>query len=216
MNSSVPKQFMELAGKPVLIHTLERFQDIADHLILVLPENQLKTWEHIREKYPFNIRLTVTTGGETRFDSVKNGLEQIFETDGLVAIHDAVRPFVSELTIEKSYRSAEEHGSGVVSVPVKDSIRKVSPDNSVALNRDDYHLMQTPQTFRLPLILKAYENASGKSFTDDASVFENDGNKVFLLQGAYENLKITTPEDLYFGEAILKFQSSNANKFMQR
>lgn len=205
MQSVIPKQFLELGGIPVIFHTLMKFQDLADHMVVVLPKDQLETWEHLRARFIPDLRVYVAEGGSTRSESVRNGLAQIYELDGVVAIHDAVRPFVSEIVIENSYRMAYEKGSAVVAVPVKDSIRKVSGENSVALDRSEYYLMQTPQTFRLPLIKKAYDNLTGE-FTDDASVFEADGQKVHLLEGGYDNIKITTPDDLYFGEAILKYQ----------
>jgi 2-C-methyl-D-erythritol 4-phosphate cytidylyltransferase len=208
MQSVVPKQFLELDGIPVIFHTLMKFQDIADHIIVVLPRDQMETWEKLKEKYHPHYRLYTAEGGVTRSESVRSGLEQIYESDGLVAIHDAVRPFVSEIVIENSYRQAAEKGSAVVAVPVKDSIRKVTDGVSVALDRSEYYLMQTPQTFRLPLIKKAYANVKGE-FTDDAAVFEADGQTVHLINGTYDNLKITTPEDLHFGEAILKMGRQN-------
>jgi len=213
MNALVPKQFLLLNKKPVLIHTLIRFAPIADHIILVLPEEQLEIWGQLSRQYKLEISPSIVVGGSSRFASVKNGLKQLEGKDGLVAIHDAVRPFVSGAIIEESYRYAEEKGSGVVAVPVKDSIRKEVGGKSEALDRKDYRLMQTPQTFRLPALLKAYENASSSTFTDDASVFEADGNTIFLIEGAYENIKITTPEDIYLGEAILKYQQHNTHSF---
>lgn len=206
MGTDIPKQFLEIQGKPILIHTLLKFQEIVDKVIIVLPKDQFHHWNELQKRFNLNMRIDLAEGGETRFDSVKNGLGLIYQLDGLVAVHDAVRPFVSEITIEKAFISAEKNGSGVVAVPVKDSIRRKDADQNIALDRNYYYLMQTPQTFRLPLLKKAYQNAKGKNFTDDASVFEADGNEVKLIDGSYDNIKITTPEDLFLAEAILKFQ----------
>lgn len=205
MQSALPKQFLKLAGKPVLIHTLQKFLFLADKVVLVLPAQYESLWEELQNSYGLSTVAWVP-GGATRFESVRNGLEAVAEQEGVVAVHDAVRPFVSRSVILQTFEHAEEKGSAVVAVPVRDSIRQVTGNRSRALDRSKFMLIQTPQTFRLSLLREAYKVCNFNGFTDDASVFEAAGNTVELLPGSYENIKITTPEDLFLGEAILKFQ----------
>jgi 2-C-methyl-D-erythritol 4-phosphate cytidylyltransferase len=211
--SDTPKQFVELNGKPVLLHTLEAFFQYSGNItvVLVLPEDDLSTWQEIAKKYHFRRPLIVQTGGASRFHSVKNGLEAIPNT-GLVAIHDGVRPLVTTDIIAASFRLAQVHGCAITSVKPKDSIRMddKSPDGagSVAVDRSLYRLIQTPQTFNVGLIKKAYSAAEDAELTDDASVAEKAGYPVYLFEGCYENIKITTPEDLLFAQAILNHRSS--------
>jgi 2-C-methyl-D-erythritol 4-phosphate cytidylyltransferase len=200
-----PKQFLELCGKPILLHTLDAFfrcdQNI--NVILVLPPGDIETWKTIVKKYNFNHPVILQQGGNTRFQSVKNGLKKI-EGDGLVAIHDGVRPLVSEAIIRASFILAAAHSSAVASVTLKESLRITDHNKSQAVDRSHYRLIQTPQTFDLALIRKAYETIEDASLTDDASVAERAGHTIHLFDGSYENIKITTPEDLLFAEAILK------------
>jgi len=172
-------------------------------VIVVLPSSHFETFKNEVLHHCDSQELILAEGGETRFHSVKNGLYCI-QSNSLVAIHDAVRPLVSKRTILTSFKSAEEKGSAVVSVPLKDSIRKVSSqDKNTALNRSDYYLVQTPQTFQSELLLKAYECEFRDTFTDDASVLEASGNNIHLVEGDYKNIKITTPEDLVIANALL-------------
>ena len=205
ISSKTPKQFLELNGLPVLMHTLLTFyrysQDIT--VILVLPEDDLQTWQSLCARYKFTQPLILQKGGETRFQSVKKGLEKI-ENDGLVAIHDGVRPLVSENIIATSFRLAAVHQSAIAAMPLKESIRMIDHDNTRAVDRSKYRLIQTPQTFSVSLIKKAYEMQEDLSLTDDASVAENSGHVISLFEGSYENVKITTTEDLIIAEALLK------------
>ena len=205
ISSKTPKQFLELNGLPVLMHTLLTFyrysQDIT--VILVLPEDDLQTWQSLCARYKFTQPLILQKGGETRFQSVKKGLEKI-ENDGLVAIHDGVRPLVSENIIATSFRLAAVHQSAIAAMPLKESIRMIDHDNTKAVDRSKYRLIQTPQTFSVSLIKKAYEMQEDLSLTDDASVAENSGHVISLFEGSYENVKITTTEDLIIAEALLK------------
>jgi len=205
ISSKTPKQFLELNGLPVLMHTLLTFyrysQDIT--VILVLPEDDLQTWQSLCARYKFTQPLILQKGGETRFQSVKKGLEKI-ENDGLVAIHDGVRPLVSENIIATSFRLAAIHQSAIAAMPLKESIRMIDHDNTKAVDRSKYRLIQTPQTFSVSLIKKAYEMQEDLSLTDDASVAENSGHVISLFEGSYENVKITTTEDLIIAEALLK------------
>jgi 2-C-methyl-D-erythritol 4-phosphate cytidylyltransferase len=197
MGTTTPKQFLLLDGKPVIVRTIEQFLAYAPaiRLILVLPQAHLALWEEIQSVHLPTVSIKVTQGGLERFDSVKAGLDLI-DQDGLVAIHDAVRPYVSVQTIRDSFKSAERHGSGVAAVPLKDSIREVKGRVSKARDRAKFRLVQTPQTFRVNEIKDAFAQATHSTFTDDASVYEWAGYEVTLIAGSYNNTKITTPEDL--------------------
>ncbi|MCY7350008.1 MAG: 2-C-methyl-D-erythritol 4-phosphate cytidylyltransferase [Cytophagaceae bacterium] len=209
MGSAVPKQFLQLAGKPILVHTIEKFLAYsADvQIILVLPQADFPRWTTLKSDYSFIHSFThsiiETEGGATRFQSVRNGLACV-EGNGLVAIHDAVRPLVSVEIIGRSFAAAAQHGSGIVAVSAKDSIRQVlGRDKTIALDRSTLRLVQTPQTFRVDLIKKAFEQPESPLFTDDASVAEAAGFPIHLVEGAYENIKITTSGDLVVAEALL-------------
>lgn len=197
MKSATPKQFLLLHGEPVIVKTIRQFLDFDPliEIVVVLPESHLQALTELEEFYPFISTATSVIGGTTRSHSVSNGLRMI-PSEGLVAIHDAVRPFVQVETIRKSFESAVKHGSGIAVVPLKDSIRELNSNNSRARNRDNYVLVQTPQTFRVEEIKKAYDLAGATSASDDATVYENAGFEVRLVEGDYGNIKITTPEDL--------------------
>ncbi len=207
MKSEIPKQFILLNQKPILLHTIEAFlnYDLNIQVVLVLPQNDLNYWNHIENNYDFDKnRVSIVFGGETRFHSVKNGLQFLKDQNGLVAIHDAVRPFITNQIIDASFVSAKENGSGVVAVPLKDSIRFSDENGNRAMLRENFYLIQTPQTFQLKEILDAFDVDYQSIFTDDASVYEHFGKKIVLVNGSYQNIKITTPEDLLFGKAILE------------
>ena len=208
MKSTVPKQFAIVAGKPVLMHTFDVFRkyDPEIEFILVLPENEMDRWNQLVVKYSFNLKYQLAFGGETRFHSVKNGLDQIQE-DGIVFIHDGVRPLVSASTIRKCEQMACEKGNAVPVVPVAESIRKVKHDNNKAVDRSCYFLVQTPQTFQTRLIKNAYRQDFSPLFTDDASVVETAGEKINLVEGNRENIKITFPEDIHLVSFLLEKNS---------
>ena len=199
MKSDIPKQFIKVGGLPILMHTLKRFKeaDSEIELILVLPESQLDYWKELCSKYPA-VPHQLVKGGKTRFQSGLNGL-QVIGNEGLVAIHDGVRPFVSVDIINESFKVAAEKGTAVVSVPSKDSVRV----NGKSIDRSTVRIIQTPQTFQITLIKKAFETEELDSFTDDASVAEHAGFEINLIEGNYENIKITTPEDLLWAEVII-------------
>ncbi|MBL7849558.1 MAG: 2-C-methyl-D-erythritol 4-phosphate cytidylyltransferase [Cyclobacteriaceae bacterium] len=205
IKSSLPKQFIELCGKPVLFHTLEAFHRYSPQvqIVLVLPADDFETWHALVKKHDFSIPLVLQTGGETRFQSVKRGLEKV-EGPGLVAIHDGVRPLVSENIIGASYRLAAVHGTAVAAVRLKESIRMTDQDTTRAMDRSKFRLIQTPQTFDIDVIKKAYEQREDPALTDDASVAERAGHPISLFEGSYENIKITTAEDLVVAEALLR------------
>ena len=205
MKSAVPKQFLPLNGLPVLFHTIKAFHKYSNEItiILVLPEDEMVTWHELVVKYEFSIPVKLVKGGDTRFMSVKNGLDQIEDDRGLVTVHDGVRPLVSKDIIAASFRLAAVHGSAVAAVRLKESIRIADQDATKALDRSKYRLVQTPQAFELALIKQAYTIKEEEDLTDDASVVERTGNKISLFEGSYKNIKITTPEDLFIAEAIL-------------
>jgi len=211
MNASVPKQFMFINKKPILCYTIDKFRayDTEINIVLVLPKADISYWDKLVKDYVINLhKLIIIEGGKTRFESVKNGLLAIKDIDGSVAVHDGVRPFVSIRAIQESFDSSLKYGSGVLAVDVKDSIRHCTEKGNTALVREEYKMIQTPQTFNLKLLKEAYQIAYQIFFTDDASVYEHSGHKIYLVNGDYNNIKITTPEDLVFAEAILNTENN--------
>lgn len=205
IRSAVPKQYIELCGLPILMHSIDAFYRYSTEvtLILVLPKDDRPMWRGLCEKYNFQRPYLLQDGGETRFQSVRNGL-RLIDGEGLVAIHDGVRPLVSEDIIGASFRLAAVHQSAVASVRLKESIRITDQDKTKAVDRSKYRLIQTPQTFLVSLIKPAYEIREEESMTDDASVAEHAGHRISLFEGSYENLKITTQEDLIVAEALMR------------
>jgi 2-C-methyl-D-erythritol 4-phosphate cytidylyltransferase len=205
IQSHIPKQYLEVNGLPILLHTINAFFRYSEHItvILVLPHDDFTRWSELCEKFQFNKPIILQQGGDTRFQSVKNGLEKI-DGDGLVAIHDGVRPLVSEDIIGASFRLAAVHKSAVAAVRLKESIRMTDQDNTKAVDRSRFRLIQTPQTFDVRLIKQAYTIKEDQSLTDDASVAERSGHVISLFEGSYENIKITTQEDLIVAEALMR------------
>lgn len=205
MNNNLLKQFLELAGKPVLMHTFDAFFRFDPNMefILVLPEKEQKTWSELCRTFSFNIEHRVANGGATRFESVKNGLQLISE-EGIVFIHDGVRPLVSLQTLTNCLQSAEIHGNALPVIPVSESVRYIDNSGNRSLDRSKYFLVQTPQTFRTAIIKAAYRQTFSDIFTDDASVLENTGQAIFTVEGNRENIKITYPEDLEFAEVLMQ------------
>lgn len=205
MGSELPKQFLPIGGKPVLMHTLEAFHrfDSGIDLVLVLPEEQQKYWKQLCDEYRFTIRHLVADGGETRFHSVKNGLALV-SGPGLVAVHDGVRPFVSQEVIRRCYTMAATKQAVIPVVDIVETVRQVAGSGSRTVSRDDYKLVQTPQVFDAGLLKEAYARDFMPSFTDDASVVEAMGVPVYLVEGNRENIKITTPFDLKIAATLLE------------
>ena len=205
MQSDIPKQFLELKGIPVLMHTINVFYNYSSDItiILVLPKAEFDYWNTLCHDYQFDVEVILQEGGETRFHSVRNGLEKINE-NGLVAIHDAVRPLVDERIIHESFRLAETSGSAIASVNLIESMREVEENSSFSVDRTKYKMIQTPQTFKVADIKNAYEQQYEISFTDDASVAEKFGIKILLFNGDHRNIKITTKEDLILAESLFK------------
>lgn len=209
MGENIPKQFLELNGKPILMHTIEKFYQTFQNLtiILALPENQFDFWEELCYKYGFtNIPHEIVAGGKMRFHSVQNALAKVNE-EGIVAVHDGVRPLVSSKTIVACFEMAQKFGIAIPVVDLVDSIRYVSKTENKAVNRSCYKSVQTPQCFKTSLIKQAYLQPYSESFTDDASVVEAIGEKICLVEGNKENIKITSPEDLVVATTYLKLQN---------
>lgn len=205
MGAEIPKQFMELLGKPVLMHTLEVFHkyDANAELILVLPEMQKDYWSGLCGNHVFSIPHQVVSGGDNRFLSVRNGLRKI-DGEGIVFIHDGVRPLVSPETLGRCFEMALKSGNAIPVLPVNESLRKTESDQTISVDRSLYFSVQTPQTFRTGQILEAFRQAYDPAFTDDASVAEKAGFSIHLVEGNRENIKITSPSDLIVAEAFLQ------------
>ncbi len=208
MGGEIPKQFRLIAGRPVLMRTVEAFlaaySDI--HVVLVLPHAQQAYWAALCQDYAFRTPMTIADGGATRFHSVQNGLALIPDEDEcIVGVHDGVRPFVSPEVIRRCYENARTQGATVPVVPVVETVRQLLPDGSSrSVDRDEYRLVQTPQTFPLSMLRRAYAQPYVPAFTDDASVVQSLGLPVYLVEGNRQNIKLTTPEDLMLAEAICK------------
>jgi 2-C-methyl-D-erythritol 4-phosphate cytidylyltransferase len=205
MKSSIPKQFIELNGKPILMHTLEKFYCAKSsiNLIVVLPKSHQSTWNTLCLKHQFTISHQVCEGGTSRFQSVKNGLA-LCKEESIIAVHDGVRPLITPDFILNIYKEAESKKAVIPVRPVVESIRKVKGDCSESLDRSMYYSVQTPQCFTSGLLHRAYQQEEQNTFTDDASVVEFLGEKVHLFEGEADNIKITTPKDLLLAEEILK------------
>ncbi len=209
MNSLLPKQFLTVAGKPILMHTIEKFHksQYQPKIILVLSPQDLETWKMQIEEFGFKIPYSIVSGGKERFFSVKNALDTITETNAFVAIHDAVRPLVSLSTIDNCYKNAIAKGNAITVIGSKDSVRIAADDKTRAIPRSQVYLVQTPQTFSAEQLKIGYEQEFSDDFTDDASVVEKAGYRIFLEEGDHFNIKITYQEDLVVAEALLKNQS---------
>lgn len=203
MGAELPKQFLPIGGKPILMHTLEAFRecDSSMKIILVLPFEQQTFWKQLCEEHRFTVEHMVADGGETRFHSVKNGLALV-TTPGLVGVHDGVRPFVSSQVIKRCYELAVMYKAVVPVVDIVETVREVTTEGNHTVDRNNYKLVQTPQVFDVELLKQAYSQAYTSFFTDDASVVEAMGIPVFLTEGNRENIKITTPFDLKIGGAL--------------
>ena len=205
MGSDLPKQFIPVVGKPVLMHTIEAFYDFDNNIniILVLPVSHQEYWKELCTEYKFTIPHTIVYGGETRFHSVKNGLELI--TEGIVGIQDGVRPFGSKEMIGRCFDAAKQYKAVIPVINSTDSLREMTGDaNSRIIDRSKIRLVQTPQVFHSTILKEAYTTEYKDHFTDDASVVEAIGMDIHLVDGEVTNIKITTPLDLKIGKLIAK------------
>jgi len=213
MGTDVPKQFLPLLGMPLMCYAVQAFAAaIPDiHLILVLPADQLGSAQTVLRSYIGKIKVTTVAGGETRYHSVKNGLKQVTD-DGVVFVHDGARPLISQEMIMRCYKQAVEKGSAIPAISVTESIRLIDNGASQSLDRDQLRIIQTPQTFKTEVLLPAFQQGYHSSFTDEASVVEAFGTKVFLIEGMPENIKVTWPHDLSIAEALLNARKSNISR----
>ena len=210
MGSDIPKQFLPIGGKPVLMRTLERFREYSPDLqiILVLPKAQQDYWQRLCQEYDFRVEYQLTDGGETRFHSVQHGLALIpDDAEGVVGVHDGVRPFPSIDVIRNCYETAREKKAVIPVIPVVETVRHLQGNISETVPRDEYRLVQTPQCFDIQLLKAANKQAYNDSFTDDASVVEAFGFNITLVEGNRENIKITTPYDLNIAEMLCNINS---------
>lgn len=205
MQNPVPKQFIELLGKPILMHTIEKFNAAIPGInCIVVIANPLRDgWERLCTKHRFAIPNQIAIGGETRFHSVRNGLALVPD-NCIVGIHDAARPLVSEQTIINSFKTAEKKGNACPTIAINESLREVNGEDNRAIDRSKYFIIQTPQCFQSTLIKKAFQQEYNPMFTDEASVLESMGGKINLIEGNPENIKITTQKDLIIAEALMK------------
>ena len=208
MASSIPKQFLSINNEIVLMKSIRSFHEFDSTLkiIVAIPENHIPYWHDLCNKHNFTIEHIVVKGGQTRYHSVKNALEKVAK-DGVVAIHDGVRPLVSQTTIEQVFEIAEINGNAVPYIDLVDSIRFIDSDINKPVDRNKYKLIQTPQAFDCNLIKKAYKQSWDESFTDDASLVEKFGIKINLVPGNRENIKITSQIDLKIAEALSNYLS---------
>lgn len=218
MGADIPKQFLPIGGRPVLMRTIERFRAYSSSLriILVLPQAQQDYWHQLCRQYQFDVDYQLTNGGETRFHSVQNGLALIpDDADGVVGVHDGVRPFPAIEVIRRCYETVRTAKAVIPVIPVVESVRRLLHDElsskgepvtevSVSVDRSDYRLVQTPQVFDIQLLKAANCQPYRDTFTDDASVVESYGQAITLVEGNRENIKITTPFDLQIAEALIR------------
>ncbi|HTB07127.1 MAG TPA: 2-C-methyl-D-erythritol 4-phosphate cytidylyltransferase [Bacteroidia bacterium] len=209
MNTPVPKQFLKLDGKPIIMHSINKFVDTIPDIcvILVLPAEHLKFWEAMCDEYGFHKHVKVALSGETRFHSVKAGLEFVTEENAVIGVHDAVRPLVTSKTILAAYKAAEMYGNAIPAIPINDSIRQIESTRNIAVDRSRYCATQTPQCFRADILKKAYTHDYHYTYTDDAMVVEAMGEAIRLVDGNPENIKITGPKDLIIAEALMKAEA---------
>ena len=206
MGSDIPKQFLPIGGKPVLMRTMERFREYSPALqiILVLPKSQQDYWIKLCQKHNFTVAYQLADGGETRFHSVQHGLALIPDiAEGVVGVHDGVRPFPSIDFIKNCYETARTKKAVIPVIPVVETVRHLEGETSVTVPRNEYRLVQTPQCFDIQLLKSANRQPYNDGFTDDASVVEAFGFAITLVEGNRENIKITTPYDLKIAEVLI-------------
>ena len=208
MGSTIPKQFLDLNSKPILMHTIEKMHLSLDYseIILALPKSEFVTWKKLCQEHQFKVNHQVVEGGNTRFESVSNALKKVNE-QSVIAVHDGVRPLVKNSVVNECMQTAQEKGTAIPVIAIEESLRQKTDSGSVVVNRDEYLIVQTPQCFRSEVLLKAYQQDYSATFTDDASVVEAMGIEIQLIQGNKENIKITTPEDLKKAQVYINLMS---------
>lgn len=212
MQSSLPKQYILLKNKPLLFYTIERVYDFNDsyNIIVVINKEHENLFRELRQKYSLKVPIKIVFGGNERYYSVKNALNSIEESDSLVAIHDGVRIFPTKQMFQRGFITAERYGNAICCIKVSDSIRIEDEKSNYAMDRNKVMLVQTPQFFITNKLKQAYSQNYDPRFTDDATIYETLGEKINIIEGSRENIKITYPFDLLFAEQIL-MQESNVN-----
>ena len=213
-SQDLPKQFFYIRERPLLMHTIDLFHlyDRNSQIIVGIREDFMSHWESVCEQFRFDVPHTLSPGGETRFHTVKNALTRV-KPGNLVAIHDSVRPLLYKRTIDDCFGAAEKHGASLPCIEVHDTIRELTGDGNRWVDRNSYRLVQTPQVFQYEIIIKAFNQEFSEEYTDDASVVEQAGFPVTLVEGNPENIKITTPKDLIYAEAIFDSYKENCGFF---
>lgn len=214
MGAPIPKQFMLVKGKPLLCWTIEAFHgfDPAMPIIVVLPEAQIPIWKALCIGHGFLVEHEVVAGGEERFHSTRNGLA-VVKGDGVVAVHDGVRPLISKELIARCFAAAEEHGAAIPVVPISSSVRQVEGNASSAVDRSSLRAVQTPQCFRVALLRAAFAAPYDPAFTDEATLVERQGKRIQLVDGQETNIKVTTPIDLQVAEVVLSATDGSGRSF---
>lgn len=204
MGSSIPKQFIEVAGLPLLMHTINCFYSFNPHcqIIITLPEDWKEYWKELIEKHSFKVPHLIVDGGIERYDSIKNALSKC--THSIIGVHDGVRPLVSHATIERCLRLVTEKGTAIPTLPLKESLRKIEGEKTNTVERKNYLSVQTPQLFKKEIIEKAYEIPFHSGITDDASLVEEAGFSIEITEGNEENIKATTPFDIQIINLFIK------------
>lgn len=201
MNAKLPKQYMPLAKLPLLFHTINAFTKITSHILLVLQEKDFDFWHKLCDDYKVKIPVTLVPGGNTRHESVKNAVQNLPD-DCLVAIHDGARPLITPTLIAQLFLLAEQKGNAVPVVPLKDSIRKLSKEGNVSVNRNEYVAVQTPQCFNAAELKQAFQSAKQNDFSDEASLYDDLKKPIYLNEGSHSNIKVTNPEDMVIAEVL--------------
>ncbi len=210
MNSDLPKQFLDLNGLPIVMHTINRFSlsDSISEVVLVISETMESYWTELCLKHQFDNPIHITFGGNTRFESVKNGIDYIYQNFDIgpkdyIAVHDGARPIVSDQLIRKAFQGAYEHQAIVLAQKSIESIRMGNVSTNKAVDRNQIWMIQTPQVFHGELLLKSYQQDEDPLFTDDASVVEKMGTSIYIVEGDSKNIKITYPQDLQIAQLYL-------------
>jgi 2-C-methyl-D-erythritol 4-phosphate cytidylyltransferase len=206
MGTHTPKQFLEIGDKPILSHTIHSFQRALPeiNIVLVLPSDKITYWENQNKAFKVLEKCQIITGGKTRFESVKNGLNAISDRNSLIAVHDGVRPLISSKLIQRVFEGAANNGNAIPVIPIQESLRKMKGTTSKIVDRESYKIVQTPQCFQAQQLLSSFEADYDESFTDEASVVEKAGHEIHLVEGEPMNIKITTPFDLENAAKFIK------------
>ena len=210
MKSEIPKQFLELDGLPILMHTINVFYnyDKQIEIIIVIPEDQINEWKKLCDKHSFFVHHEIVLGGKTRFHSVQNAI-QLLKKNRLVAVHDGVRPLISESTIDRCFKMAEKKGNAIPVIPIDESIRKIENNINFPVNRNEFVKIQTPEVFISDILIEAFKQSYSEDLTACNNVVEKAGYSINLVEGNLENIKITNRYDFIIAESLIKSKKNN-------